>query len=97
MDYKLDALSRLYRALRKADRFRSPRERFIQVLKNSGLHPYVVKELIGHARRYDPAQVRTSIEALALVDARVSAGERDLILETLVALCGLKRGATVGA
>ena len=86
LDYQLDCLSRLYRALRKVDRIQDkglpdPRDHEAvpagAVAGRAPAPPY--------ARRYDPPQVRTCIEALALADSKVAEGETDLVMELLVA------------
>jgi DNA polymerase III delta subunit len=85
LDYQLDCLSRLYRALRKADNIRDNKARRTrEIIKQSRLEQWQVGQFLPYARRYDPPQVRTCIEALALADSKVSEGETDLVMELLV-------------
>jgi len=86
LDYQLDCLFRLWRAMRKADNIRDRSKRTREIIKASKLEPWQVSKLIPFARRYDPKQVRTCIEALALADSKVSEGETDLVMEVLTAL-----------
>jgi DNA polymerase III delta subunit len=86
LDYQLDCLSRLYRALRKVDRIQDRGHRTREIIKQSRLEQWQVVRLLPYARRYDPPQVRTCIEALALADSKVAEGETDLVMELLVAL-----------
>jgi hypothetical protein len=50
------------------------------------LDMFVVRDLYRFVRMYDHSRLRVAVEALALVDSRISEGEDDLILETLTAL-----------
>jgi DNA polymerase III delta subunit len=86
LESRLEALSKLYRAIRRADRLQDRGARTREILRTSRIEPFIVSQLIGVARRYDQAQVRTCIQALALVDERAAEGESDLILEVLAAL-----------
>jgi hypothetical protein len=94
LDYRLGNLSRLYRALRRADHRRDPSARRREVLKTSGLERFQVNELLPYARRYDPAQVRTCVQALALADSRAADGDTTLVLEVLTALWMTTPGST---
>lgn len=83
-DAQLDYLSRLNRALQRTSRFGNRAQRVREVIRSSRLEPFIVARLMGLARRYDPNQVRISLEALALADSRVTEGETELVLEMLV-------------
>lgn len=86
LDYQLDCLSRLFRALRKSDNIRDPGRKRREVIKQARLETWQVTRYLPYARRYDPPQVRTCIEALALADSKVAEGETDLVMELLVSL-----------
>jgi hypothetical protein len=86
LDYQLDCLFRLYRAMRRADNIKDRSRWTREVLKNSRLESWQVARLSPYARRYDPGQVRTCIEALALADSKVADGETDLVMEVMTAL-----------
>jgi DNA polymerase III delta subunit len=90
LDYQLDCLSRLYRALRKVDRIQDKGSRTREIIKQSRLEPWQVARFLPYARRYDPPQVRTCIEALAMADSKVAEGETDLVMELLVSLWMVK-------
>lgn len=86
LDYQLDCLFRLYRAMKRADNIKDKGRRTREIIKSSHLEAWQVAKLIPYARRYDPVQVRTCIEALALADSKVAEGETDLVMEVLTSL-----------
>jgi hypothetical protein len=86
LDYQLDCLFRLYRAMKRADNVKDRGRWTREVLKTSRLEGWQVAKLSPYARRYDPVQVRTCIEALALADSKVAEGETDLVMEVMTAL-----------
>jgi hypothetical protein len=79
LDYRLDALARLHGALRRSTDMQD-------LARLTHLDMFVVRDLYRFVRMYDHSRLRVAVEALALVDSRISEGEDDLILETLTAL-----------
>ena len=86
LDYQLDCLFRLYRAMKRADNIKDRGRWTREVLKTSRLESWQVSRLSPYARRYDPEQTRICIEALALADSKVAEGETVMVMEVLTAL-----------
>lgn len=79
LDFRLNALTRLHDALRRTTDIGD-------LSRLTGLDRFVVRDLLRSARLYDHRRVQIAAEALQMVDARITEGETDMVLETLAVL-----------